>query len=68
MKRIDIRPVLRDELDGQGEGARGIDVVVAKYLIVDRASLEHMRLQGYLDGNGRFGLHGQIPRIDSVTQ
>jgi len=58
MKLIDIRSVLRNELDGQGEGARRIDVVVAKNLTVDRASPEHMRLQCYLDGNSRFVLHG----------
>jgi hypothetical protein len=58
MKLIDIRPVPRDELDGQREGARRIDVVVAKYLVVDRASLEHVRLECNLDGDGLFVPHG----------
>jgi hypothetical protein len=44
VKLIDIRPMLRDEFDGQRECPRRIDAVIAKRLIVDRASYEYSRL------------------------
>jgi hypothetical protein len=65
MKLIDIRPVLRDERDGQREGARRIDIVVAKYLIVDRTSLEYLRLEPNLDGDSFSLRHGRISRFGS---
>jgi hypothetical protein len=54
LKLLDKRRVLLDEIDGQREGTRRIDVVVAEHLIVLRAGFEHMRLQGDLHGDGLF--------------
>jgi len=58
LKLFDIRRVLLDEIDGQREGARRIDVVVAEYFIVLRTGSEYMRLQRDLHGDGLFVFHG----------
>jgi len=58
VKLIDIRPLLRDELDGQRKGAGRIDLVVTKYLVVGGASLQHLRLECNLDRDSLFVLHG----------
>jgi hypothetical protein len=65
LELIDIRRVLIDQIDGQREGARRIDVIVAEHCIMQRTRLEHVRLQRdfhgnspFFDGDGLFEFHG----------
>jgi len=61
LKLVDIRRVLVHQLHRQSERARGVDVIVAKYLIVNRTGLQHVGLKGDLNRNDLFVLHGSNP-------
>src|SRR5271167_4812702 len=60
-KRLDIRRVLTNQLDGKPECAGGIDVVVEEELPMHRTGLEHLSLQGNSDCDRLFLAHCTYP-------
>jgi hypothetical protein len=60
LELVHIRRVLANQLHGEGECPRGVDVVVAKYLVVYRARLQHVGLKRDPDRNGLFVMHEAV--------
>jgi len=60
LELVHIGRVLADQFHGEGEGPRGVDVVVAKYLVVYRAGLQHVGLKRDPDRNGLFVMHEAV--------
>jgi hypothetical protein len=60
LELVHIRRVLANQLHGKGERPRGVDVVVAEYLVVYRAGLQHVGLERDPDRNGLFVMHEAV--------